>query len=270
MSLDVANPNRPKPQDREAEKLRSAVTQHLLRMPLGMLRYLYSISRKITGVFPRESPLCLFQGKFGAFGIPPRYDAQCPSCRSLERHRLLKLWVDRSRIDLAAPERNPLLHFAPEPAVRRLFQPRTREYITADIQPGAADRVLDIEKLDLADASIGTVCCSHVLEHVDHRRALGELFRVLKPGGLAILMFPVIEGWSETYENPEITSKEGRTLHFGQFDHTRYFGADIRKDITRPGFRLSEFTAVEPDVARYGLMRGEKVFLAQKPLNPPC
>ena len=104
-----------------------------------------------------------------------------------------------------------------------------------------------------------------MLEHVDDRRALAEMFRLLVPGGIAFVMTPVVEGWAETYENPAITQPRDRLLHFGQNDHVRLYGRDIRDRIRAAGFELSEFVAVEPDVARYGLVRGETLFIARRP-----
>ncbi len=77
-----------------------------------------------------------------------------------------------------------------------------------DIAPGKADRVLNIEAIASPDASYDCVVCSHVLEHVDDKKALSEIYRVLRPGGVALIMLPVIEGWAKTYENPAVTSPE--------------------------------------------------------------
>ncbi len=86
---------------------------------------------------------------------------------------------------------------------------------------------------------------------------------MLSARGVAVLMVPIVEGWRETYENPEIADPAGRTLHFGQRDHVRYYGADFRDRVRNAGFALEEFTAVEPHVARHGLNRGEKIFIAR-------
>ena len=107
--------------------------------------------------------------------------------------------------------------------------------------------------------------CSHVLEHVNDRKALRELKRILRPSGTAILMVPIVEGWDTTYEDPSVSSPEGRDLHFGQSDHIRFYGRDFRDRVRDAGFELTEFTAEEPDVSRYGLLRGDKVFFARRP-----
>ena len=83
----------------------------------------------------------------------------------------------------------------------RFIKPICQEYVTADLQPRGVDIKLDIEALDLKDSRFEIVVCSHVLEHVDDRRALSELYRVITPSGFALLMFPVVEGWATTYED---------------------------------------------------------------------
>jgi SAM-dependent methyltransferase len=207
----------------------------------------------------RVCNICNYEGYFAAAGKGRRPDAKCPRCNSAERHRLFKLWLDRNR---NLVENADLLHFAPERSIGALIKPLARSYCSADIAPGRADIVLNLEALDVPDASFDGIVCSHVLEHVDDRKALAEIHRVLRPGGAAIIMVPVIEGWAETYEDPTITSPELRALHFGQADHVRIYGADIRVRIRAAGFELDEFTAGGTDVLRYGLLPGEKVFIA--------
>jgi SAM-dependent methyltransferase len=148
--------------------------------------------------------------------------------------------------------------------VAGLIKPLASRYVTADVEAGRADLTLDIEEPDLPSSSFDVVVCSHVLEHVDDRKALAELHRVLRPGGLCILLAPIVEGWDTTFEDAAITSPEARAVYFGQFDHVRYYGADFRGRIREAGFALSEFTAVEPFVTRHSLIRGEKIFIARR------
>jgi len=63
-----------------------------------------------------------------------------------------------------------------------------------------------------------------------------------------------------------VVTPEDRMRHYGQFDHVRYYGADVRDRIRAAGFRLAEFTAEGEDVLTFGLQRGETVFIATKPL----
>jgi SAM-dependent methyltransferase len=212
--------------------------------------------------YARTCNVCGYQGMFGPAGGGLRMDAKCPRCNSAERHRLFKLWLDRNADTLRDAD---VLHFAPEKSLAKLIRPLARTYRTADIAPGRADLVLNIEQIDLPANSVDGIVCFHVLEHVNDAKALAELYRVLRPGGACLIMTPVVEGWVHTYENSGISSPEDRTLHFGQHDHVRYYGADIRARIGAAGFSLSEFTAEGPDIVRYALLPGEKVFVATKP-----
>jgi SAM-dependent methyltransferase len=212
--------------------------------------------------FPRTCSVCGYRGRFQPAGRPRRIDARCPRCGSAERYRLLALWLDRHGAALRSAR---VLHFAPEKGLAKLLKARVGSYQSADVMPGKADLVRNIEAIAEADASFDCVVCSHVLEHVDDRKALMEVHRVLKHGGLALIMLPVIEGWSTTYENKAVVTPQDRMRHYGQSDHVRYYGADVRDRIRAAGFRLDEFTAEGEDVLTYGLSRGEKVFIAHKP-----
>ncbi|MGE3149535.1 MAG: class I SAM-dependent methyltransferase [Pseudorhodoplanes sp.] len=120
--------------------------------------------------------------------------------------------------------------------------------------------------IDLPDNSFDVVYCSHVLEHVDEARAIPELYRIVRPGGTLLAMVPLIEGWDQSFiDDSKTTSEADRTLYFNQEDHIRFYGKDFRKRLEQPGFRVEEFTAVEPDVSRHALIRGEKVFVCRKP-----
>lgn len=226
------------------------------------LSYIGARFRKLPKRYSRHCNICDYVGPFGPAGKGTRNDAKCPRCHSAERYRLFKLWSDREPEVMRGKD---VLHFAPERSLGKTIRSLARSYRSGDIAPGRADMVLDIEALELADASFDVVVCSHVLEHVDDRKALAELYRVLRPGGVAIIMVPIVEGWAHTYENLEVSSPEARTLHFGQFDHVRCYGADLRERIRNAGFHLREFTAEGPDVLRHGLIRGETIFIGTRP-----
>ena len=215
----------------------------------------------VTG-YIRTCPVCGYRGEFAPVGAPPRLDGLCPLCRSRERHRLFKLWIDRRG---GITKEMAVLHFAPEPAFQPILREMAGTYVTTDYMRKGVDLKLNIEALDLLDASFHLIVAHQILEHVDHHKALAECFRVLKPGGRLVATTPIIEAWETTYVNPAITTPELRTLHFGQHDHSRYFGRDLKDHMRAAGFELYEFVSVEPDVSTYALMRGETLYELTKP-----
>lgn len=214
---------------------------------------------------PRKCPLCGFEGWFDRFGRPPRLDALCPRCGSLERHRLLFLALERGAIAENLDEATArILHFAAEPQLERIFRTRFGNYQTADLFE-KADLKINIEAMDLPDGKFRMIIANHVLEHVDDFKAASEIARILSDDGILVAMVPIVEGWETSYENPEISSENDRWLHFGQGDHVRYYGRDFRDRIERGGLKLKcEITAEGSDVVTYGLVRGEKVFVFGK------
>jgi SAM-dependent methyltransferase len=211
--------------------------------------------------YPRSCTICGYDGYFLPVGRPIRSEARCPSCSSLERHRNLKLWFDRNHHLFRSAD---VLHFAPEMCVTRFVKPASGSYVTADLEPGRCNLTINIEQIKLPDHRFDIVLCSHVLEHVNDRTALSELYRIIRPGGALVIMVPVIEGWPATFEDSAITNAADRELYFGQSDHVRLYGADVRRRIIAAGFELEEHTAIEPYVAKHGLLRGDKVFVAHR------
>ena len=145
----------------------------------------------------RECPICGYRGRFWSFGSPPRAEALCPECLSLERNRLLQILIEYKLRELSAARR--ILHFAPEPFLREELR-WVQHYVTVDIAGHGVDCACAMEALPFADAAFGALIANHVLEHVsDEGRALAELRRVLDRGGLMILSVPQVQGWTTTY-----------------------------------------------------------------------
>jgi SAM-dependent methyltransferase len=192
----------------------------------------------------------------------------CPRCLSLERHRLLWLFLTRELRLGQSPA--VVLHFAPEPALRaRLAALPALRYATADIRPGPAHLAADLEALPFPSGSCDLILCSHVLEHVPRDdKALRELFRVLRPGGLALLQVPLRLG--ATDEDPSVLDPGERRRRFGQEDHVRLYGEDFAARAEAAGFRvrredyLAALDPAEAERCRVSSGETEPLFLARK------
>jgi predicted Zn-ribbon and HTH transcriptional regulator len=226
------------------------------------LVYAKQVLGVLNGRFPRECNICGFEGLFRAKSIPMRTDAHCPSCKSVGKHREIWMVIERHET-IEKPCR--LLHFAPEPCLTSRLKPLASEYTTADYMRRDVDLQINIEAIELESDSYDLIICNHVLEHVDHTKALPELFRILAPGGRAFLTAPVIWEWHDTYENTAVKTDKERELHFGQFDHLRLFGRDLVAAIQEAGFMTRQYTAYGEDCIKYSLLPGEKIFVAEKP-----
>lgn len=216
-----------------------------------------------AGRLPRTCPICGYHGVFIGVGHPIRWDARCLGCGSRERHRLLHLWRIEGGGDKLRGRR--ILQFAPEKVVMRQMRGNPL-YETADLmQKGVTHRV-DITRIDLPDTTYDVVMANHVLEHIDDdRQAMRELFRLLKPGGTALLSVPINATRRETYENPAIEGDAARWAHFSAHDHKRYYGLDFADRLAEAGFAVETFRVSPEEEVRYGLLRDEWIYIARKP-----
>lgn len=210
----------------------------------------------------RRCPICGYRGRFWSYGALPRPEALCPSCFSLERHRLFHLLVMRHGRDWLAGKR--VLHFAPEGAARPVLG-RLATYVTADIAGADVDCCCGMEAMPFPDRSFGVVIANHVLEHVeDDLRAMREVRRVIKDDGVAILSVPIVQGWDRTYENARVSNPVQRRVHFGQEDHKRFYGRDFAARLERVGLAVDVFQVDPPSEIAFGLRRGDRLFVARR------
>lgn len=198
-----------------------------------------------------------------------RQNVLSPSTLSLERHRLLWLYL-KKETNFFKNNYN-VLHFAPEQAFHKRFKRlKNINYTTTDLNSPLADVKADICNLPFAENEFDVILCNHVLEHIpDDTRAMQELFRVMKPGGFGIFQIPQDLSRVHTFEDHTITDKNERNRIFGQYDHVRIYGKDYFEKLRSIGFIVNEVdytkSFTESEIQRYGLAKGEIIPVCKKP-----
>ncbi|NJW51903.1 class I SAM-dependent methyltransferase [Salinimicrobium oceani] len=207
--------------------------------------------------------------KFLPYGYEKqRENVLSPSTLSLERHRLLWLYLKEHTSFFTAPHK--VLHFAPEQAFYSRFRKlKNLQYTTTDLNSPLADVKADICDLPFTDNSFDFILCNHVLEHIpDDKKAMQEIFRILQPGGTAILQIPQDLNREQTFEDDSITDPVERAKIFGQYDHVRIYGRDFFDQLRKIGFIVEEVdltSKTAPElVDRYRLAKGEIIPVATK------
>ena len=198
-----------------------------------------------------------------------RNNVLSPSTLSLERHRLLWLYLN-NETDFFSAQRKSLLHFAPEQAFYKRFKKmKNLNYTTTDLNSPLADVKADICNLPFNDNSYDVILCNHVLEHIpDDTEAMQELYRVLKPNGMAILQIPQDLNRAETFEDDSITDRKERAKIFGQYDHVRVYGRDYFDKLRSIGFTVEEvdytYNLSAEAIEKYCLAKGEIIPVCYK------
>ncbi|MEP1035012.1 class I SAM-dependent methyltransferase [Ekhidna sp.] len=247
----------------------------LRHVPRKYLQLFSHIAMRIMAFFYRgnkvECPVCESHfRKFLPYGrLSSRSNALCPKCLSLERHRLIWLYL-RRKTDFFSKEAR-MLHVAPELCFMNRFEAlENLDYISADIESPLAKVKMDIHEIPFEDNSIDIIFCNHVLEHVDDdMKALSEMKRVLKPGGWAILQVPFFYPLPEsTYEDQTIIDPKEREKAFGQDDHVRMYGKDYAKRLASSGLQVHEERIIDElsadEKSRYALPDSEIIYRVVK------
>jgi predicted SAM-dependent methyltransferase len=199
--------------------------------------------------------------KFLPYGYEvQRQNVLSPSTLSLERHRLLWLYLTNETNFFTSKKK--VLHMAPEQCFLTRFRKLNHDYVTADIDSPIADVTADIINLPFNDNSFDVIFCNHVLEHVqDDTRAMKELFRVMKKGGMGIFQVPQDLNRNVTFEDNSITNPKERAKIFGQYDHVRVYGKDYFDKLRSIGFEVKEVNysqKLSTEISsKYRLMEGE-------------
>ena len=219
-----------------------------------------------------------------------RNNVLSPSTLSLERHRLLWLYLQnetdffQSELDSDSPVTQnkriklrkdaetssalKVLHFAPEQEFYKRFKKQTNiEYTTTDLLSPLADVKADICNLPFEDNTYDILFCNHVLEHIpDDTKAMQELYRVLKPGGMGIFQIPQDLSRATTFSDNTIIDQKERAKIFGQYDHVRVYGRDYFDKLRSIGFNVIE----EDYTNKISSELVEKYCLAKGEIIPIC
>ena len=207
--------------------------------------------------------------KFLSYGYKRiRKNALCPGTLSLERHRLLWLYLDNETNFLNSSLK--VLHIAPEQVFYKKFKKlKNWDYLTFDLNSPIADIKGDLTSTNFKDESFDLIICNHVLEHIkDDKSALNEIYRVLKYNGISILQVPINVRREKTFEDSTIKSKIQREKYFGQYDHVREYGLDFKDRVEQSGFKVQMINyskKISKDlIIKYGLMKNDLIPIAKK------
>ena len=253
--------------------MRTIIKFIVRKIPRPILIKFSFLFSKIMSLFYKgnnvECPVCggHFR-KFLPYGNTGIDNRLCPGCLSLERHRLIWLFLKQKTDFFDASLK--VLHIAPEqPFIKKFKALKKLDYTTADLLSPIADVKMDIRDMPFGDNTFDVLLCNHVLEHIDDElKATKEIYRVLKPGGWAILQVPLDIKLDETYEDSSIVSQSDREKHFGQYDHVRLYGKDYPQRLEKSGLKVFPDKLVEEigdELAeRYRLDKKEYLYLCRK------
>lgn len=242
-----------------------------------MIRTVNALSRRFYSRLKRfylsigSSKVCPICGWTGhsflkrSYLYKPALTSICPCCESSERHRFAYLALKEVLIG----KYEKTLHIAPERCIEPWLRTISKEYLSADLCLPIAMQHMDITNLPFKENAFSLIWCSHVLEHIDNdNKAISELYRVLRPSGIAVVMVPIYG--DSTYEDTQIKTPEERLRHFKQKDHVRLYGLDIRKRFEEVMFivnLISTTTFSKDEKSRYMLEypSTKEIFLCTKP-----
>lgn len=240
------------------------------RLPGVVTRLRKQLANALDPTLYLQCPCCgELATSFLPHGVKARPNAKCPGCGSLERNRLQLLYL-QERTNLFT-DRLKVLHFAPERALQKRLKAEPKlTYHSADLSSKWADEHFDICAIPYPDDTFDVILCSHVLEHVpDDRKAMSELFRVMKPGGWGLIDAPHKMGNPETFEDPSVTTAAERQRVFGHKDHVRIYGRDYFQRLRAAGFETARhvYTRELPakTVEKYRLPKDGVISISTKP-----
>ena len=200
-----------------------------------------------------------------------RIEYSCPHCGAADRDRLYAMYI-KKYFDQIVPDKDfVFLDIAPSHPLRN--------YIISnwDIDYRSMDRFMegvtysdDLTNIaSLGNDEVDFVLCSHVLEHVDDdRKALSEIYRIMKPNARGIIIVPIDLAQRETEEDLNASEAE-RWRRFGQHDHVRkYAKDDFLNRLRSAGFYVQElglkFFGIE-EYYKGGFVQNSMLYVVEKP-----
>lgn len=216
---------------------------------------------------PTENKECNVCGYRGPFPVAPFGKRQCTACKSANYHRAI-LWFLQNEIPQIFYSNMSFLHFAPELSLGRVLRNLPNlHYETADIVAKGVDHYFDLQTYDAPLGPFDIAMANHVLEHIpDDRAALRTIFRLVKPGGLAIFTVPLRTDFDVSDDDPTVVDPDERVRRYGEDNHLRLYGRDLRERIAQAGFDASIWQPPADAPAERFTMSGELIFLGRKPL----
>ena len=171
-------------------------------------------------------PICDYKGPF--MDKNNRHRAKCPKCGELERARMAMLVVNEIYDDHKASQTD-VLHISPENFLRKIFKKKYKSYISSDLYRKDVDHQFDIEEIPYPDNSFDLVFASHVLEYVKNdKKAINEIKRVLRPGGLAFLPVPMLHDKTIDFEERPPNKRIIRETGVDYFDRYREVFTEVK------------------------------------------
>lgn len=209
--------------------------------------------------------------EFAPFGDDRRKNAWCPECEGLERHRLLWIYFEKKTNIYSRPLK--VLHIAPETIFFKRFSKQANiDYYPVDIFPNLypkGTKYFDLLKPSFSDNSFDVIICNHVFQYIeDDKKAMENIYNLMKPGGWGIMQVPIDTSRKLTFEDSSITDPLEREKIFGLKEHVRYYSYDYADKLRNVGFKVQvdDFTTQfsDQDIYKYGFWKGDAIYYCTK------
>lgn len=147
------------------------------------------------------------------------------------------------------------------------------DYLSADLNSPRAMVKINMKAINLPDSSFDLTTSIHVLDDIDDdkKKALSELYRILKPNGWSIHLVPVNKNLNKTLENDnnlEIETPKQRLHKYGAYANYRVYGNDYKDRLIKTGFKVDVIKCEDfcktDEIQKYGLRANHEIYLMTK------